>query len=353
MSGNVGICGLGLYLPEEVRENSYWSPSVVQSWREKFARIPEEDVASAWSDGSRLVMQAMNAQRGDPFKGARQRRILPDDKLASDMELAAAKDAIARAGIDPQEIGIVFTHSVCPDYLNTPNSCLLHLQLGLRTDCFTMSTEGMCNSFLLQLTLAEKMIQGGQARYALIVQSTNLPRFAPAAEPFSAWFGDAATAVVLGPVPAGKGILSALHRTDGAKHKALVFGIPKKRWYEEGPVVLYSEEPRLAHRMLLDIPDRGQEAIRSALKVAGLAEKDIGFYACHQATSWFRSVTQELAGLSDARFIDHFQWTGSLSGCNVPLQLALADREGLLAGRNVALFSGATGETWGAAIVAC
>src|SRR6476619_3570823 len=133
MSGqNVGICGLGLFLPEHVRDNSHWSPAIVQAWREKFARHPEEDVASAWSDGSRLVMQAMNAQREDPFKGARERRILADDKLASDMEYEAARDAITRSGIDPREIGVVLTHSVCPDYLNTPNSCLLHHKLGLR-----------------------------------------------------------------------------------------------------------------------------------------------------------------------------------------------------------------------------
>jgi 3-oxoacyl-[acyl-carrier-protein] synthase III len=352
MAARVGIYGVGFFLPAHVRTNDFWPEATVAGWREKFARVPPEDLSTAWSKGSRLVMQAMNEQRGDAFKGARERRILDADKLSSEMEIAAARDAIARSGVDPQSIDLVLTQSVCPDFLNTPNACLIHHALGLREDCFTMNTEGMCNSFLLQLTVAEQMIKSGQARHALIVQSTLIPRFISPAEPFSAWFGDGATATVLGPVSEGRGIKSAQHRTNGSKHKALVFGIPKRRWYEDGPVVLYTDEARLAHKMLLDIPDRGAETVDRALEAAGITKSDVGFYACHQATSWFRSVTQELCGLTAAKYVDHFPWTGSLSGCNVPLQLALAEREGLLRdGTNAVLFSGATGETWGSAVL--
>jgi 3-oxoacyl-[acyl-carrier-protein] synthase-3 len=352
MTKQVGIHGVGYFLPDEIRTNEYWPTPTVAAWREKFARIPPEDLEKAWSDGSRMVMQAMNEQREDPFKGARQRRILPAGQLASDMEVVAARDAIARAQIDPRQIDCVLVQSVCPDYVNTPNACLVHHQLGLSQECFTMSTEGMCNSFLLQLSLAEAMIKAGQATFALLVQSTMIPRFCAEAEPYSAWFGDGATAVVLGPVGAERGILTAKHRTNGEKHDALVFGIKGKRWYEAGPITLYTEQQPMAHKMLLDIPDRGREAIGSALRAASLSAEDVAFYACHQATSWFRRVTLELAGLSMARSVDHFYWTGSLSGCNVPLQLAIADREGLVSdGDNVVLFSGATGESWGAAVL--
>ncbi len=352
MTMQVGIHGAGFFLPDEIRTNDYWSTPTVAAWRDKFTRIPPEDLKTAWSDGSRMVMQAMNEQRDDPFKGARQRRVLPPGQLASDMELAAARDAITRALIDPRRIDLVLVQSVCPDYVNTPNACLLHHRLGLGEQCLTMDTGGMCNSFLLQLTLAEQMIKTGQATFALLVQSTMIPRFCSPEEPYSAWFGDGATAVVLGPVGAGRGILATKHRTNGEKHNALVFGIKQKRWYEDGPIALYTEQQPLAHRMLLDIPDRGREAIGSALAAASLGAEDVGFYACHQATSWFRRVTQELAGLGLARSVEHFYWTGSLSGCNVPLQLAIADREGLVSdGDNVVMFSGATGETWGAAVL--
>ena len=54
-----------------------------------------------------------------------------------------------------------------PDYLTPPNSCAVHWKLGLPKNCFVAAVDGTCNSFLLQLALAEQMILGGQARYGL------------------------------------------------------------------------------------------------------------------------------------------------------------------------------------------
>jgi 3-oxoacyl-[acyl-carrier-protein] synthase III len=175
----VGIHGVGVYLPDEVRSNEWWPASLVDQWREKKKgqNIPSH---SRWVDkqgdgpdlpplpGITRVVEALTALKDDPFQGSRERRVAPDTMVASDLEVLAAKDAIARAGIDKNEIGFVLSYSAVPDYLLTPNACRVHKQLGLPERCLSMAVEGACNTFALQLNLAEKLISSGQYRYGLL-----------------------------------------------------------------------------------------------------------------------------------------------------------------------------------------
>src|SRR2546423_2904943 len=157
---------------------------------------------------------------------------MPAGMTAADMETAAAREAIARSGIDPREIDVVLSFTFCPDYLTVPTACIVHANLGLPERCMTMAVEAACNSFMMQLTLAKGMIAAGQARYVLLTQSSAMTRIPMSGENFDTWFGDAGTAVVVGPVADGKGILTAAHRTDGSLHKALMLGVPGKQWFE-------------------------------------------------------------------------------------------------------------------------
>jgi 3-oxoacyl-[acyl-carrier-protein] synthase-3 len=349
---NIGIHGIGLHLPPEVRKNDWWPEPVVRAWREKMASFPPLDPAEAWSVGSSLAFEATNAIRLDPFQAAVERRVLADDKNASDMELAAARDALQRSGVDPSEIGLVMVQSVAPDDLNTPNAVLIHRELGLPASCLSIDTGGMCAGFMLQFALAEPYLKSGRAKYALLVQSTSMSRFCPPTEPYSVLFGDGATAEVIGPVGEGRGVLGRVDRTNGEKHDALVFGVPGKRWHEAGEVILYSKAPQLARRLLIDIPDRAKEVIDSALAQSGVAHEEVRFFAGHQASVWLRPVVQKVARLEHARSVDIYPWAGSLSGVNVPLVMALGEREGLLRDGDVMVgFGGGSGEVWGAFVM--
>src|SRR5512141_1753030 len=102
--GAVGIWGVGRYLPEPVRTNAWWPEPVVAQWREKAAaRLVSgrrEDEALPDAPGARATLEAMAAYAEDPFKGARERRVMPEGMLSSDMETLAARDALARAGVE-------------------------------------------------------------------------------------------------------------------------------------------------------------------------------------------------------------------------------------------------------------
>jgi len=99
----VGIYGVGQYLPEQIRTNAWWPRDVVAKWAERSqARLvsgkrEEEPLPDA--PGALATMKAMAAYAEDPFKGSRERRVMPEGMHSSDMEVAAARDALARAGI--------------------------------------------------------------------------------------------------------------------------------------------------------------------------------------------------------------------------------------------------------------
>ena len=356
MNPNIAIRSLGIHLPPTVRRNDFWSDDIVAAWRADMGRSLR--AARRTTRGCRRRpacrrrSSAMLELAHDPFQGALERRVLAPDRSTADMEVAAAEDALARAKLQADEVDLLITFAICPDYQGTNNACAVHKRLGLPADCLALFVDAACNSFMQQLLIAEQFVRTGRVRNALIVQSCSLSRLAPVEAHYAPWFGDGATAAVVGPAPAGRGLLARADRADGERLRAVLHGVADKRWYDEGRVVIYSEDPRAAREMLLTLADRGQTVVTEALSAAGRRHDEVKFYACHQATSWFRRVTQEQIGLPNARFIETFPWSGSLSAANVPLQLALAEREGLLADGDLAvLYAGGTGETWSAAVL--
>jgi len=140
------------------------------------------------------------------------RRIMPDDMLPSDMEVAASEEALSRAGIGARTDRSPHDQRGRAGLHRTPNACAVHFKLGLPSNCFSTVLDTECSGFLQQLVLAQTMIAAGRARYALLTQANVATRLIPSAAPSSAWFGDGATAVVVGPVADGRGILSTSHR---------------------------------------------------------------------------------------------------------------------------------------------
>ena len=356
---NVGILGIGSHLPDQIRGNDWWPAEVVARWRQRqggsFASptgLVADDGSATLGHGARLIAEAIAAERGDPFQGVRERRIAPDGTYASDMEVAAAREALANASVAVDEIDFVLTYSTCPDYLMAPNACAVHHKLGLRRDCLSLATEGACNSFLIQLALAEQLIAGGRFRRGLLVQSSMCSRLVPHEQPSSAILGDAATAVVVGAVADGYGLLGRSHATDGTHFNALAVGVPGRRWYEEGRNVFYAADKEVARSLILSVADRARGATQAALADAGLGAADVAFYASHQGTSWLRKVTQTHSGLDHARSLDTFAWAASVMGVNVPLVLAVAARERKVeSGDVVVAFSGGLGETWSSLVL--
>ncbi len=349
MNKSIGILGVGLYLPPTVRKNEYWPDHVVARWKDRAARRFQrmrDELEKDRSEVGRMTLEAVAALIDDPFQGARERRVIADDMKASDMETIAAREAIARSGVPLEEIDVVLSHQICPDYINVPSAAVVHGNLGLKERTQAVMVDAACNSFMNQLVLAQGLIATGRARYALLTQSSALTRFPESGEVIDSWNGDAGSAVIVGPVSEGRGLLGYSHQTNGKMWGTLVCGVPGGRW-QDARCEIYSEDPRSNLEWVVTLPHRAKEAVDRALSDSGLGAADVNFYASHQGFKWLHPVTMAAAGLSHAKGVDHFHITAAISSVNLPFQLAMGEREGLLRpGDVVACFQGGTGMTW-------
>jgi 3-oxoacyl-[acyl-carrier-protein] synthase-3 len=349
ISSRAGIISIGAYLPDDVRTNDWWPDDLVERWRlglDANARELEAYLAGReLSAGTKRVIEAMRALEADPFRGARQRHVMAAGQLASEMELIAAQRALEGLGDLAPQIDFLCVFSAVPDYLNATNACLLHQQLGLRSECMTTALEAAGNSFLQQLELARTLIEMRRVRYALLIQSSSWSRVVAQDSVFAPYLGDAATAVLVGPVADGHGVVASAHFTDGSRHKALVTGVPGKRWYE-GPVIAYTEDPRSTRDMYLAVPDRARAVVERALASAQISASNIDFYASHQGALWLGPVTQEFCGMAGANSAHSFASTGHINACAIPYALLTGVRTGKLdPGELVLMFSGGSGES--------
>jgi hypothetical protein len=100
---SVGIIGMGVHIPPDVRDNSWWPQEYVERWRAKRADPIEQSDAGARivpkTPGERMIAAAAAAElRADPFQGSRLRHIIAEGVRASDMERDAARQASGEEG---------------------------------------------------------------------------------------------------------------------------------------------------------------------------------------------------------------------------------------------------------------
>jgi len=352
MTTSVGIRGLGLYLPDEVRRNDFWPPDVTGAWMQRRPQRPAVPPEHELTDGARRILEAQARQAADPFQGTVERRIMPTGMSLLDMEERAARVALDRAGVAVDQIDLLLTNQTVPDVLLGNPACALHERLGLPAACLSMHTDVATHAFMMQLELAEGMILAGRARFAMLVQSCAPSRLVDVKDPNAPFFGDAATATIVGPVTHGRGLAASAHFTDGRFPKTLIATVPGARWYDAGRVLLHVGDPVQMQRVFLSTADACRTAIEAALAKSARDAMDVDFVGIHQGQPWLRQVVQEYAGLAHARSIDSFRETGYLFASTIPAALALAEDRGLLRPDDlVVLTGGGPGMTYGAAVM--
>jgi len=134
--------------------------------------LPEKVVESSWIEEQIApVYQALNLPIGflEQMSGVKQRRWWEDGVEFSDASAMAGEKAIADAGIDRNEIGIVVNTSVCRDWIEPSTACIVHHKLGLSPHAMNFDVGSACLGFIEGMTVVANMIELGQVRAGLVV----------------------------------------------------------------------------------------------------------------------------------------------------------------------------------------
>ncbi|MBI4436792.1 MAG: ketoacyl-ACP synthase III [Candidatus Omnitrophica bacterium] len=188
----VGFIGLGKYLPEKVLTNHDLERMV--------------DTSDEWI-----------ATR----TGIKERRVVSNGMVTSDLGARASEAAIARAGLRPEEVDLIVVATITPDMPFPATSCLIQEKLGAkRAACFDVSAA--CSGFIHALTIAKQFIAAGTYKNALVVGAETLSTIVDWKDRNTCvLFGDGAGAAVMAPVSEG-GILSTYLGSDGGYGELLM-----------------------------------------------------------------------------------------------------------------------------------
>jgi 3-oxoacyl-[acyl-carrier-protein] synthase-3 len=283
--------------------------------------------------------------------GIRQRHIAAEGEKTSDLALAAARNALANAGVAATDLDLIVLATATPDETFPATACKVQHDLGM-TRGAAFDVQAVCSGFLYALATADNFIKAGQAKRALVIGAETFSRILDWTDRTTCvLFGDGAGAVVLGAEKgqgdAGdRGILSTHLHSDGRHHDLL--------YVDGGP----SSTGTVGHLRM-----QGKEVFRhavvnlaavvdEALKANGLQQSDIDWLVPHQANKRILDGTARKLGLDPARVVVTVEKHGNTSAASVPLALAEATADGRIKkGQIVLLEAMGGGFTWGSALV--
>src|SRR6476619_3728045 len=147
--------------------------------------------------------------------GIKQRHKAAENEYTSQFGVKAAKQALERAGLKPEDIELIVCATTTPDPIMTSTGALIQAQLGA-VNAAGMDVFAACSGFLYGITMVESMIKTGQVKNALVIGAEVLTKYVDYTDRSTCViFGDGAGAAVVGPVEDGKGILATKIRSDG------------------------------------------------------------------------------------------------------------------------------------------
>ena len=279
--------------------------------------------------------------------GIHARHIAADGETTATLATEAAGKALAAAGIAADRIGLIVLATATPDQTFPSSATKVQTALGI-DDCIAFDVAAVCTGFLYALSVADNMLKGGMADYALVIGSETFSRILDWEDRATCvLFGDGAGAVVLKAQETDdQGILATRLHADGRHNDML---------YVDGGVSTTGTIGKL--RM------RGKEVFRHAvvnlaavltevLDAAGHEASEVDWVVPHQANKRILDATAKKLGLDPARVVVTVDQHANTSAASVPLALDCAVRDGRIGkGDLIVLEAMGGGFTWGAAVV--
>ncbi len=312
------IAGTGRYLPARVLTNDDLAQSVATS---------DEWIRTRTGIGARHVAD--------------------DAESTSDLALAASREALAAAGLDPADVDLIVVATTTPDMIFPSTACILQAKLGTKGGP-AFDVQAVCSGFVYALVLADRMVATGAVRNALVVGAEVYSRILDWTDRGTCvLFGDGAGAVVLVP-SLEPGILASRLHADGSHAPMLcVPGQVRKGAIVGSPFVHMDGGHvfRFAVKVLAD-------AALETLAAAGLAPDAIDWLIPHQANLRIMDATAKKLHLPHEKMVVTVDRHANTSAASIPLALDTAVRDGRIrAGQHVMLAGVGGGFTWGAVLV--
>lgn len=283
--------------------------------------------------------------------GIRQRHIAADDETTASLGEAAARAALANAGLTAADIDLIVLATSTPNNTFPATAVDIQNRLGMHHG-FAFDMQAVCSGFVYAVATADAYIRGGLAKRVLVIGSETFSRILDWNDRSTCvLFGDGAGALVLEAAEgagtiADRGVLAASLRSDGAhKEKLFVDGGPSTT----GTVGQLRMEGREVFKhavgMITDV-------IEATFTQAGISAAELDWFVPHQANKRIIDASAKKLGIAEEKVVVTVDLHGNTSAASVPLALSVAVADGRIRkGDLVLLEAMGGGFTWGAVLL--
>lgn len=342
------IAGIGMYVPSNVYTNNDLT---------KYMETNDE-----WIQERTGIKERRYAHR--------------TEETTTTMGVEAAKIAIERAGITPQDIDFIVFATLSPDYYFPGCGVLVQRAMQMK-EIGALDVRNQCSGFVYALSVADQFIKTGMYKNILVIGSEKHSfglDFSTRGRNVSVIFGDGAGAVVLQPTEKeGQGILSTHLHSDGESAEILAMynpGSHANHWgaknyadFDEAEISQmfmshqmidnaqnfpYMDGPAVFKKAVVKFP----EVIMEALEKNGYQSTDIDMLIPHQANLRISQFVQQKLQLQDHQVYNNIMNYGNTTAASIPIALCEAWEKGMIKeGDLVCLAAFGSGFTWASALM--
>ena len=283
--------------------------------------------------------------------GIRARHIAGEGETTSTLGIAAARAALADAGLTVDDIDLVVCATSTPDHTFPSTATMIQAGLGMHHGA-AFDVQAVCTGFVYAISVADKFIRAGEARRALVVGAETFSRILDWEDRTTCvLFGDGAGAVVLEAqegegTSADRGVLAAKLRSDGRyREKLYVDGGPGST-KTTGHLRMEGREVfRFAVGMVTDV-------VEAVFQETGTSADDLSWFVPHQANKRIIDASADKLGIAREKVVITVDRHGNTSAASIPLALDAAVKDGRIERGDLVMIEAIGGGfTWGAALI--
>jgi 3-oxoacyl-[acyl-carrier-protein] synthase III len=283
------------------------------------------------------------------LSGVRERRIWDADTRPSEAAARAAELALADAGLQGDEIGVLINTSVCRDFIEPSTASLVHGRLGLPSTAGNFDLGNACLGFLNGMNVVAAMIERGEIDHGLIVDAetsafcvdSTIERLAaPSCD--KAMFREQFATLTLG----SGAVAMVMSRPDAhASTHRYLGGLGRSATQHAGLCTGQLDEMKTDTRtLLLAGLELCGAAWREALATFEWEIDTIDRYAIHQVSKVHTSMVADQLGIQPDRVPLIYPTFGNIGPAGVPTVLSKAVADGsIVAGNKVMLMGVGSG----------
>lgn len=319
------ITGVGAYVPEQ--------------------RLTNEDLTKMVETSAEWIVERT---------GIRERRIARPEEGTSHLATRAAVEALTKANLSPDQIGLIIVATCTPDLTFPPVACLVQANLGaLNATAFDLNA--VCSGFLTALVTGAQFIENGAYEHVLVIGAETFSRIVNYQDRNTCiLFGDGAGAVVLSRTGAGAGLAAFKLQSDGTKADLLYCPNPRTPAATlEALSAITDPYVWQNGKAVFKVAVSGMaEACDAVMAQAGITIDQVRVLVPHQANQRIMGALADRLGIDQSRVANCIAEYGNTSAATIPLALhKWVNGEGLQPGDWVLFCSFAGGLVWGAALL--